>query len=322
MGVSSVLKPLVSVVITAYRTQPEHLRTAIASALSQSWERVEVIVSDDSPDEALRPLVEAFADARIRYTHHRPPLGVARNHWWCFGSAHGKYVAILNHDDLYEPEFLSSTVTPLERDPLAALAFCDHWVVDACGKRLNDESEATSRRWGRSDLREGLHRPFLQLLAKQTIPMAMGTVFRKSMLPSRLPAQAGPAYDLWLTYLLARGGHGAHYVARRLSSWRAHDGNLTSQRGADWLDGSTDCWLAVASDPGCAAIRPTARAKAARALIAGAMRALDAGKRADCSRLVRRSLSVALTPAGLTAWCVSLLPTPLVRPVMAWARSR
>ena len=315
-------KPLVSIVITAFRSRPDHLRGAIASALAQSWERVEVIVSDDSPDDALRPLVDAFADPRIRYTHHRPSLGVARNHWWCFGRAKGEYVAILNHDDSYEVEFVESAVSPLEREPKAALAFCDHWVMDATGRRLFEESDATSRSWGRSDLREGLQRSFLRLLVNQTIPMAMGTVFRRSLLPMQLPDHAGPAYDLWLTYLLARGGHGAYYVPRRLSSWRMHEANLTSQRGADWLDGSTDCWLAIGSDPACIEIRSPARAKAARALTANAVRALGAGRRAECSRLARHSLNVAFTPAALTAWSLSVLPAPIVKPIMAWVRSR
>src|SRR5262249_41108536 len=62
--------PLVSIVITAYATRPDYLSTAIQSALGQTWGNLEVIVSDDSPDQSLRVLVEQFADPRVRYRHN------------------------------------------------------------------------------------------------------------------------------------------------------------------------------------------------------------------------------------------------------------
>lgn len=315
-------RPLVSIVIAAYRSQPEHLLSAIESACAQTWSELEILVSDDSPTAALQSVVEGVADSRIRYVHHSPGLGVARNHWWCFARSNGEFIAILNHDDLFEPEFVETLTEPLMHDGSLALAFCDHWIVDRVGRRLVAETDLASLAWGRTSLREAQHRPFLPLLAAQTIPMAMGAVFRKAALPDRLPDHAGPAYDLWLAYLLARDGLGAFYVARRLSAWRAHQGNLTSQSGMDWLLGAADCWRAVADDAACTAIRDRALAKAARSYSSSALKAILSGHSANGVLLARRSLNSSVTLRGLVVWGLSLLPLPLALRLVALARQR
>ena len=57
-------QPLVSIVVATYRSQPDHLTTALRSALAQTYAHVEIIVCDDSPDDSLRALVARFGDQR------------------------------------------------------------------------------------------------------------------------------------------------------------------------------------------------------------------------------------------------------------------
>jgi len=314
--------PLVSIVVATHRPRPDHLHAALRSALGQTWTNLEVIVSDDSPTRAARDVAMAFSDTRLRYVKHDRALGAAGNHWWSFAAARGEWLAILNHDDVFEAEFVASMMAPLLAERNAALAFCDHWIVDVDGRRLLAESEGASRTWGRAGLAPGLHRPFLGLLAAQAVPMAMGTVFQRSLLPDALPRTAGPAYDLWLTYLLARDGHGAIYVPRRLSSWRCHQGNLTSQAGADWILGSVACWLAVADDPRCQPIHRVARRRAAAGLSSLAARALAHGERADAQCHARAALRAATSTRALAAWCVAHLPSACGRWIVSSRRSR
>jgi hypothetical protein len=245
-------------------------------------------------------------------------LGVAGNHWAAFREARGEYIAVLNHDDWLAPEFVATLVGELQQEPDAVLAFCDHWVIDAAGHRQVEETDRNSQAWGRAALRAGLHRSLGALLAAQTIPMAMGTVFRRAALPAALPAHAGPAYDLWLTYLLARTGGGACYVPQRLSAWRSHAGNLTSGAGLPWLQGSAECWQAVASDGAFAEQRAFALRKAARGLAACAVRSWRDGRRASCMRFALRSLNAHVSLRGLGLLLVlPWLPIRLVTSVAA-----
>jgi len=304
-------RQLVSITIAAFRSRDDHLSAAISSALAQSWAELEVIVSDDSPDDRLRVLVASFRDPRLRYRHNLPALGVARNHWAMFAEARGEYVVVLNHDDWLAPGCVERLAGVLSAQPDAVLAFCDHWVIDARGRRLDDASTSNSMQWGRMRLAEGLHRPFVQLVRDQAIPMALGAMFRRSALPIDLPADAGPAYDLWLTYLLCREGAGAWFVRERLAAWRTHGDSLSSEGGLSWQRGAAQCWQAIAADPQFEAVRNTARRNAALGYYGCAKRSWLSGQRSDCLRYTWRSLRTLPSLRGVAALLLPLLPPRL-----------
>ncbi len=301
---------LVTLIVAAYRTRPEHLRAALASALAQTHAELEIIVSDDSPDHRLGALVAAFADPRLHYQHHPQALGAAQNHARCLQQARGSFVAILNHDDALAPEFVARTRAALRRHPSAVLAFCDHHVVDADGRPQTAQSDRVSARWGRAMLASGLHRPFTSLVVAQSIPMAMGTLIRRTAVPHAPPRCAGPAYDLWLSYLLARHGGGAVYLPERLSAWRDHAGSLTHQGGLDWLRGAALCWEAMADDAAFTGQRALLCSRVAAAWVACARAAWRQGRVADSRRYAARSLQTRFTARGVAALGLSLWPAP------------
>lgn len=303
--------PLVSVVTAAYNTRLEYLLKAIRSALSQTWEDLEIIVSDDSPDASLEQPVRRLAETRIRYRHNSPALGVALNHWACLREARGKYVTILNHDDWFAATFVERLAGPLELHPECAVAFCDHWVADSEGRVLPDETEINSERWKRAGLSEGVYRPFYHLVAANAVPTAMAAVFRREVLPEDLPEAAGPAYDLWLAYCLCREGLGAYYVRDRLSTWRRHPSNLTARGGSAFPSGSALCWIAIAGDRRLASVRRVAKRNAALALRSCALASWQEGRRWGCLRCGLRSLGFGPTWKGLAACLLPLTPKPV-----------
>ena len=313
-------RPLVTFTIATYKSDPIHLAEAIGSALGQSWENVEIIISDDSPDPTLGELVGQYTDPRIIYQHNSPRLGVALNHWSAFRQAKGEFIAVLNHDDRFEDTFLERLTPPLIDDPTLALAFCDHWVIDTDGQRRVDATERHSADWGRASLSAGVVRPFFNLFTTQTIPLAMGTVFRRSLLPEHLPTEVGPAYDLWLTYLLCREGLGAYYLPDRLANWRVHASNLTGQGDTKWFRGTAACWDAASRDPGLVSVRPAARRQAASIYSACAVGAWRDGRRADCLRDAWRSLRSQFTWKGLAACLLPFLPKFLADRLVARGR--
>ena len=120
-----------------------------------------------------------------------------------------------------------------------------------------------------------------------------------------------PAYDLWMAYLLCREGHGAYYVKERLSSWRAHAGNLTSQGGSDWALGTAECSRTIANDARLESVRPIAKRKAAQAFFGLAVNSWTAGRRSDCWTNAWRSLWLEPSWKGLVATCLPILPRHL-----------
>ncbi len=299
---------LVTVVVAVYKSSTDHLRAALSSARAQTYRNLEVIVSDDSPADDLRGLVDGLRDARIRYRHNTPALGVAANHASCFAEARGKYIVILNHDDMLEPVFVERLLAPLESDPTLALAFCDHWIMDGSGRRDERATEHASSHYRRAGLAMGKHQPFFQLLIEQTIPMAMGAMFRRSALLDILPPESGPAYDLWLTYLLCRGGMGAWYVPERLSSWRSHAGNQTTLADIALLRGSADCWFRLARDGSALKWERRARIKASQGYCACAKWYLRRGRRTEGRAYAARSIEAHLNWKAMALFAAGCLP--------------
>ncbi|MBZ9759312.1 glycosyltransferase [Mesorhizobium sp. CA8] len=102
------LKPLVSVVIATHN-RPAVLHQALKSLIGQTLQDWEAIVIGDAcrPDTATT--VAAFGDARISYIDLSVNFGEQSGpNNIGFARARGRFVAILNHDDLWFPDHLTS----------------------------------------------------------------------------------------------------------------------------------------------------------------------------------------------------------------------
>ena len=116
--------PTVSVVIPAYRASSD-IPDALFSVFEQSFSDFEVIVVDDgSPDrEALGAAIEPFR-SRIRYIEQSNlGAGAARN--TAIDAAGGRYLAFLDADDRWSPDFLRRQVAFLDANPDYAIVYCD-----------------------------------------------------------------------------------------------------------------------------------------------------------------------------------------------------
>lgn len=96
-----------SIVIPTYN-RARLLERAITSVLAQDYSDFEVIVADDASTDNTAEVVARFDDSRIRYLRSEQNGGnaAARN----LGAKHarGEYIAFLDSDDQYHPDFLSN----------------------------------------------------------------------------------------------------------------------------------------------------------------------------------------------------------------------
>lgn len=317
----SLSAPKVTVVTAAFNS--DLLRLAVTSALQQDFDDFEIIVSDDAASGSTQELVASFGDQRCCYRRNAATLGASENHLAAFAVARGEYLAILNHDDIWDRSFLSTLVPILDQNREAVVAFCDHYVIDREGAILEEATEQTSRLWKRSQLAEGLYQPFFKLLGDQSIPIASGAVFRKSAIEPIPPDRqnVGPAYDLWLAYLLCRSQGGAYYKPQRLASWRTHSENVTTTGGIEWALGGAWCWETIASDKTMHEIRHIAREKAALAYYSSAKCCLSEGRKAEGWRYATRSLKLSASWRAVAAGLLCLSPIAVSRLVLGRSRA-
>jgi glycosyltransferase involved in cell wall biosynthesis len=100
--------PPVSVVIPAYN-YAHYLPQAIASVLAQTHSTLELLIVDDGSTDNTRAVVAAMADPRLRYLwQENAGLSASRNTG--LRSASHEFVAFLDADDLWMPEFLATAM--------------------------------------------------------------------------------------------------------------------------------------------------------------------------------------------------------------------
>lgn len=87
-----------SIVIPTYNQLPLFKR-ALDSVLHQQDADYEVIVTDDSDNEAIAAYVEALGNQSIKYFHHESSGRAADNWNYGLSKAAGKYVILMHHDE-------------------------------------------------------------------------------------------------------------------------------------------------------------------------------------------------------------------------------
>ncbi|UCN01133.1 glycosyltransferase family 2 protein [Sulfurimonas sp. SWIR-19] len=105
-------KPLVTVMVPTYN-QETYIHRTISSILEQSYENIEIIVSDDSPHTRTGEIIhECFYDKNIKYIHNEKAKGrVANYHFILYEMATGEWIVNLDGDDYFEDrDFIKKAV--------------------------------------------------------------------------------------------------------------------------------------------------------------------------------------------------------------------
>ena len=126
---------------TAYNVAP-YIGAAVSSVLAQTYTDFElIVVNDGSPDTpALEAALAPYLDRIIYLTQENRGLSGARN--TALRAARGAFVALLDSDDLWEPNYLAVQLAALESNPTLDVIYPNAiWFGDTilAGRRYMDE---------------------------------------------------------------------------------------------------------------------------------------------------------------------------------------
>lgn len=109
--------PLITVLMAEYNTDPDLLRGAIASILTQTETRFELLIVDDGGRNDVPAIAAEFADERIRVVGYGENRGfvAALNAGW--PQARGRFIARMDTDDTVEPTYLETIHSFLAEHP-------------------------------------------------------------------------------------------------------------------------------------------------------------------------------------------------------------
>jgi glycosyltransferase involved in cell wall biosynthesis len=108
--------PLVTIAIPTFN-RASWLGDCIRSALAQSYQRLEVLVSDNASTDETALVLSRFSDERLRVV--RQPTNIGANANWnaCLAEAKGAYIVFLPDDDRISPWLLERCVALIGREP-------------------------------------------------------------------------------------------------------------------------------------------------------------------------------------------------------------
>ncbi len=123
--------PKVSIVIPT-RNRAHLLRSALSSALGQTYRDLEILVSDNFSQDDTRSIFDSFVDSRLRYV--RTPSAVTMPESWEFALEHarGEYVTFLPDDDCLFSDAIETAVSQLENSDfeVAVWTMCSYFAPE------------------------------------------------------------------------------------------------------------------------------------------------------------------------------------------------
>ena len=220
------MDPLVTIAIPTY-DRLEYLKEAVASALCQTYDKIEVLISDDGPTESIRQWSEAAVanDPRIRYRRNARTLGLAGNWNALADAARGEFIVIIGDDDRLLPAFVGTLITAIQ--PNCQVAFANHYLIDEHGHRLEAETARHTRVYRRDRLPAGKLSTPSAVVWQNSVPIS-ATLIRTSAVRRLRFKEDLNTPEIEFLIRLAQEGGSFIFSPEYLSEYRVHGKSETS----------------------------------------------------------------------------------------------
>lgn len=312
------IDPAVSVVMPAYKTAP-YIGEALASVFRQTFRDFEVIVvNDGSPDtEDLERVLEPYLDRIVYIKQDNRGVSAARNTG--IRAARAPFVAMLDSDDAWEPEYLEAQLAILRESATIAVVYPNAIYFGDCAEAGREFMELCPS--------EG--EVTLESLVRQRCTVMSSVMCRRKIIMDAglfdETLRSAEDFDLWLRIVM-RGGR-IVYQRRPLVRYRRRDGSFM----ADMVEHTNQVLRVVdkTRDNPAITLRQRKALERARTGWCAALR-FHEGKRSfsrgDVASAVEAWVEanriIGSRRLAWKLWCLRLLPGPAVIVYRAWCRIR
>ncbi len=209
--------PPVTVLMTVY-DGGRYLDEAVSSILAQTFPDFEFLIVDNGSTDETPDILMGLSDERLRIRRLQFNLGRTGALNYALNTARGKYIAVLDADDVALPERLAEQMRWFESSPETALLGSWYELIDDDGKRIETRRAPTA------------HQDIVDATASENPFAHSTTMFRRSVAIELggYPWQYRHSQDAGL-WFRALKEHRTAILGRVLARIRRHPGQVSSK---------------------------------------------------------------------------------------------
>lgn len=212
-------KPLISVIVPVYNTEPNNLRLMLETVINQAYTNWELCIAEDCSDSAeVKEILKEYEskDKRIKVKFREENGNISAASNTALKLANGEFVALVDHDDVLPLHALYAVVKYINiYDNKVDLLYSDEDKIDGGNRRYNPYFKTD---WNP------------QLFIQQNFIAHLG-VYRKEIIDKiggfRIGFEGSQDYDLALRFIKEIDEQRIVHIPYVLYHWRIFEGNST-----------------------------------------------------------------------------------------------
>lgn len=220
----------ISVAMCTYNGE-KFLSEQIESIIQQSTVPKELVICDDNSTDNTRDILSEYSDSYpdlITLEFNEENLGVTKNFEKCMGLCEGHYIALSDHDDIWDPRKLEYQLKAIE-DNDAKLVFHNSSLVKEDMSYITDNWSV--QQYDFRDARNG--RRAFELILSNSFVQGSTILFESSLLDTILPIPSNWYHDRYIVILSSIMGP-LFDINIELSNYRQHENQEIGIKSGAW----------------------------------------------------------------------------------------
>lgn len=135
MHITKIQSPIVTVFMAVFNGE-KYITEAINSILNQSFTDFELLIINDGSTDKTVEIIDQFDDLRIHLLHNASNKGLTYTRNRGIDEANGKYIAVMDSDDISLPDRLKTQICFMEANPEVALCGGHAIFIDGYSREI------------------------------------------------------------------------------------------------------------------------------------------------------------------------------------------